>query len=160
MADPQWTTADGSIIEAPASVVHVAMEIETRYPDLQLGYLNPNHPEAHFADAPWVVYRKNDRAIVLTAFECDNRILERLAITPEKALEIVRLHEQAEKAERQRKAEELRAENRDVLLHAFKNPKTTWTYEGRDGEVHTVSDDPKPQAPKESAKIVDFGGTD
>lgn len=145
MADPQWNTMDGGIIEAPHSVVHIANEIQWRYPDLQLGYLNPNDPEAQLSDEPWVVYRKTDRTIVLKAYECDARVLERLAIAqdPAKALEIIHLHEAAAKAERKRKFDEIRAENRDIMAHAFRSPKTTWSYENREGEVVKITDDPK-----------------
>ncbi len=145
MADPQWVTRDGAIIEAPESVVKIAEEITWRFPDLQLGYLNFNDPDADLSDPPWVVYKKADRSIVLTAWECDDRIIERLLIgqDPQRALQIMRLHEEAAKAERKRKFDDIRAENRDVMEHAFRSPKTTWSFENREGEVVKITDDPK-----------------
>lgn len=123
---------------------HIAKKISEYDENLKLICLEPGR--VALADAPFMVVCENaDGSFhkVLEAWEMDDRILERIWAADQHRFDSLTTIEAWEERNRKlahNRYKEALAENHEILEAAIRNPKSSFTFENRDGEEVKVND--------------------
>lgn len=144
LASGEWVERD---------VLNIAEKLKEYDENLRLQYLDPSNPEAQVGDPPWRIVemcRDGLPRVVMTAWELDERILERIyaADTSRRdLLAVIDGHNQRLHAERVRRYEEEKAQDIDIIESYLKSPKGRWSFENPrvPGRIVTLDDDPARQ---------------
>lgn len=128
-------------------VLGIVTEIQYRWPNLKIQYLDPER-FADITDAPYRIIEQlpnGDINVVLQVWTLDRRVIDYLhqhnshAVDIQAAIE--RENAKARKAQEAAKAEAF-GERRDIIEHAFRSPKMTYTYDDPDtGEAKKFVDE-------------------
>jgi hypothetical protein len=137
----RWLNQRQEIVEIDDDLFNIVNEIRERFPDYRVKYLDP-HKHSDITDAPYVITDDYDN-VVLTVWSLDKRVLDTLyqmrdVETLKKKVELDRL---AIEAKKKANREAISEPAKDLMLHAFRSPKTTYTFKNSEGEIIKVSDD-------------------
>lgn len=143
--------AQGVYVER--DVLNIAEKIREYDDNLRLQYLDPDHSEAGLSDAPWRVVeicRDGLPRIVLSAWELDDRILERLYAADTQRFDLLAAIDgknRVVKQDKNRRYQEEREQEMDIITSILKSPKGRYSFEApRTGNLVTIDDDPQRKA--------------
>jgi len=155
-----WVVVDGQIVERDA--LRIAEKINEYDPNLVLMCLDDNM--ADFRDAPFVLCERRPNGSltkIFEAWELDDRILERIFAADQQRFDpLARIEsmEAKKKRESESRYKEQMAENLDVLVHAVKNRKSTYTVENHDGDLIRTHEDKPPTRVSSESTVISLGG--
>ncbi len=139
-----YDALDGYAYEIDDDVFRVVKEIQDRFPTLKLMYLNEDTTvPISLRDAPYVIVDRDktgNEYVVLRVWNLDRSVIDKLYQMQEATVADFDKAQAVEAAARKALADEKRAEGKDVMLHVFKNPKTTYTFKNKQGELIKVQD--------------------
>ena len=126
-----YDAMDGLAYEVDDDVFRVVREIQDRFPTLKLMYLNEDTTvPISLRDAPYVIVDRDktgNEYVVLRVWNLNRSVIDKLYQMQETTVADFDKAQAVEAAARKALADEKRAEGKDVMLHVFKNPKTTYT---------------------------------
>ncbi len=128
----------GEIRDIDDDLLGIVTEIRERF-DVRVKYLDPDaHRE--ITDAPYVITDQQDN-VILTVWHLDRRVIDKLYQMQDiqQVQKNYELAQAANKAELARKAEEARAPAKDLMLRAFKSPKSTYTFRNDEGKLIKIN---------------------
>lgn len=135
----------GVIVEE--DVLGIVEQIRKMDPNLDVQFLDPD-AHADLTDAPYqIIERCRDGIprVVFTTWTLDQRVIDRLRAADNLRNDVLANMDAANLAARlgvERRWEEIRLEDQDLIKHILASPKGSYSWIGRDGEHHTVQDDP------------------
>lgn len=113
-------------------VLGIVREINRRYPELTVQYLDPDRVES-LTDKPWrIIEERSDGkgyAVVLEVNSLDQRVLDMLDQMDQQKHDVVLDMETRNshvKQMREKYWNEVRDENKDIMVSAYKSPKGTY----------------------------------
>lgn len=136
---------DGNIVERDA--LHIAEKIQDYDPDLMLICADPDDPRMGFATAPFLVIRQRTDGTyerVLEAWELDDRILERIWAadgTRNNQLDQLVKMERQQQRDKETAEKEVMGANHELFAAALANPKSSFSFKNREGDLVTVKDE-------------------
>lgn len=137
---------DGSVAEIPGDMFRVVEEIQFRWPNLRVLYLNPER--AGVMDAPYKIVEmtKNGPMFVMDVWELDQRVIERLHLANGANVDVEKViekHNAKLKAEKERKAKEELADSSDKLatiIKHFDKGKMDFKYVNDHGQKREITE--------------------
>lgn len=135
----------GVIVED--DVLKIVDRIRKMDPNLDVQFLDPDI-HASLTDAPYqIIERCRDGIprVVFTTWTLDERVIERLRLADTLRNDVLANVDAANLTARiasDRRWEEIRLEEADLVKHILQSPKGSYSWIDRDGESHTVQDDP------------------
>lgn len=131
--------ASGELVER--DVLNIAEKLRQYDPNLQLQYLDPSHFDAGIGDAPWRVLemcKDGIPRVVLTAWELDERVLERIEAADNNRRDLIAVidgRNEVIRRERNRRYEEERENEKDIIVSYLKSPKGRWSVEHKGKKI-------------------------
>jgi hypothetical protein len=137
--------APGSFVED--DVLGIVDWIRAYDEDLDVMCLDPTRMDITPDDPPYIIVEHCRDGVIRIVFRCwtlDERVKERIIAADTQTTDVLSALDAANRATRaaqERAYQDSVGEAKDIMLHIFKNPKTTYRFRNLDGELLTVEDD-------------------
>lgn len=139
----RMVNVDGYVVEE--DLLGVIGEIQTRWPELKVQYLDPSK-FAEPGEAPWrIVETCKDGVdrLVCQVWEFDKRVIERIYAADMQNPDFLKnldAHNIAVRLESERRFKEEMDEAQDIVEHVIKSPKGRYTIPAHDGGIVLIDD--------------------
>lgn len=144
----EYMGLDGKFYDIEDHVASVVYELQERFPELKLQYLEPD-PRTPIAlrDPPYVIVENcadGVERVVKRVWQLDSRLIDELYAMRDLTvaqLEAKFQQEQAKARAAQKAEADLEREKaKDIAEHVFKSPKTSYTFKNDEGKLIKVTD--------------------
>lgn len=133
---------DGQLVEH--DVLNIVEKIRNYDPNLQIKYVDPMRAE--FGDAPYRITEKcpdGMERIVMEVWELDERILDRIMAADNSRNNVllsIDNNNLLAKKTQERRYEEVRLEEQDLITSYLRSPKGRFSFKRKDGALVTIDD--------------------
>lgn len=147
-------TVTGEVVEIPGDMFRVVDEIQSRWPNLWVTYLNPDHCTSPgkvgpcLGDAPYQIWERTEQGPrhIMDVWKLDQSVIDRLHASDGSKYDILaeidKHNAKVKKAEQDKKNEEL-AEGQDMSASAlghFAKGRIEFHYTNEHGEKRVIKD--------------------
>jgi hypothetical protein len=145
---------NGDIVEVPEDLFRIRDEIEARWPNLWVTYLNPDHPTSAkrvglaLGDAPFAIWERTSEGprFVLSVWKLDQSVIDKLQLVNGANGDVLeRIEKENAKLRKDltREHEEVFAEGADMMksmIRRFGEGKLQFSYTNEHGEKRVVKE--------------------
>lgn len=147
-------TVTGEIVEVPEDLFRIRDEIESRWPNLWVTYLNPDTPTTAkrvgpcLGDAPFIIWERTQQGPrqVMSVWQLDQSVIDKLHLMNSANVDVlaeIDKHNDKLRRDMERENEEMLAEGRDMSASAlshFGKGKIEFKYTNDHGEKRVIRD--------------------